>query len=125
MSFRTDLRDAAALVHYELSTEFGVTLTYSSKGGSAVTVYGSPTGLDGKTLDLFNLQNAESRVSFNIARQTNFPPTYGIQMGDAIVWAQDEVTSVTYRVEMGSNPDGIGAVYDVQAVNLHVQKAGG
>lgn len=125
MSFRTDLRDAAALVHYELSTELGVTLTYTAKGGSPVTIYGIPTGVDGTTVDLFNLQNSESRVTFNIAKQTSFPPTYGIQEGDSMTWAQDESTSVTYCVLNGYNPDGIGAVYDVVAVNLHVQKAGG
>lgn len=130
-SFRTDIRDAAAQMHYELSSpeELGVSLTYSSKGGTDNVIYGIPSDVNGNTVDLLSLQVAESRVTFSIAKQTgstaDWPPAAGIQMGDKISWAYDGTTAIPFQVELAANPDGLGAVYEIQAVNLVAQKAGG
>jgi len=124
-AIRTEIRDASALAHYELSVELGEQMTYVSKGGTGFTVYGIPQDEDGNTISLLGLQMNEATIVFSIARQLStaqFPPDVGICEGDSIT-VGTRVFQVTEDTAV--NKDGVGAIWEVTATQIVAQKAGG
>lgn len=123
MSFRTDIRDAAASIHASLSQDvLGEVMTYSKRGAAPVTVYGIPEGeskqLSGSVEGNSKLDQEETEKSFKIARQSTFPPTGGVSITDVIAWNGTNWDVV--KADIGS----LGAVWKLQCVRQKMRRIG-
>lgn len=100
-------------------------LLFSNSGEAPVTLSGDPgthAGNRGKVLDLdADLKDRE----FEIAKQTNFPPTNGIREG-AQIWFPATVTDYYWEVQSWNGEDmasdDVAAVYKVQARRTQVRR---
>jgi hypothetical protein len=82
---RTELRDAAADVAYEIAIELGVSMDFAGKGGT-VTVQGFVDHGTSDQLGVFGGTTDTHQIVFRIPRQTGFPPT-SFWPNDKIIYA--------------------------------------
>ena len=121
MSFQTDLRDAIADGVKAAHDAFGETASYTNRDQVAVTGLSIRAGRE--TSEFKKYQGLEVEVvgrQFEIARQTSFPPSNGIQVGDAITF-----DSKVYRVDAWEDmTGGIEAAFRIQTSRTVPKKAG-
>lgn len=115
MSFNTVLRDGVANGFKQFYRAMGKTISYTHRTDSAVTLYADSRPGDVITGDVLGADTRQTKRTFFIPRQTNFPPTNGIQIGDAIV-----ENSVRYLVERATD-DGDNLTPQFEVVTVRDQ----
>lgn len=108
MSFSTDLRDACADAAKQILTTLGETVTYSHRGAATVSVKCAVGDLAKSIAVEMGIDVENTEAVFTIPKQTSFPPTNGISVGDEIVF-----NSITYDVVDFKN-DSPGAIFSLQ-----------
>ena len=111
MSFRTDLRDGAAAAELGKLQAFGVQVSYTHEGATAITLWALPKRSDElEAAELGRMQTFEQQREWVIPRQTSsegtaFPPANGPKPRDIITHQ-----SVDYYAETVKS-DSLEAVY--------------
>lgn len=88
-----EIRDASAAAALEIATAFGLTASFENPGAAGVSVYVLPANAGLVTSEHDGPTDA-AEIALAIPRQTNFPPSAGIQTGAVLVYG-----SVDYGVE--------------------------
>lgn len=118
MSLETNIRDLYAAAHKEMCQFLrgsGV-ITYSHRGGGAVTLTAN-FGPDSKQLaEELGCDVEDTAKTFYIPRQTNFPPTNGVSISDEIVWNSKTWDVVRYTV------DSVGAHFVIDCVYTQARR---
>lgn len=101
-------------------------IKYTPRGQSEVTLSAEP-GQENRELAAVLGEVDEERTArtFTIPKQTNFPHSQGIAIDEQIVYPASETTYV-YLIKRwkahGEGTDGIGAVYEVEAVRTKARR---
>jgi hypothetical protein len=100
---REQIRDAVAFAALQVATQVGVSLTFTTRSGAAVTVYGVPEA-SVSSEGLFSGQTTDSHKNrFTIPKQTGFDPAAVDYLGATITWG-----AIVWPVT-GANVDSVGA----------------
>ena len=108
MSFSTDLRDACATAAYQILTVLGESVTYSHRGAATINLKAAVGDLAKEMAGDLGMDVEDTEAVFTIPKQTSFPPTNGISIGDEIVW-----NSITWDVE-DFKSDSPGAIFGLK-----------
>lgn len=121
MSFRTDMATGVASMHVSTSKAFGIQIAYLARQDVIPDLWCLPkSGGDATVTVTVAGRIIEERRVFEIAAQTNFPPTQGLTVDDVIT---DE-NGINYRVETWNNSDDIGAVYTFNGLYQKAKQIG-
>jgi hypothetical protein len=119
MSMRTDIRDAAAQTALAVCMTFGDTITYSDRGGAAVTLYAAPDDESVADVNILGLEADQTTRRFTVPKQANFPPTNGIRTGAEIKYPT--TAAYSYFV-VSAEADTLGAAYTVTTTRKHATR---
>ena len=118
-TFLQDFQTQAASAFTSILKELGEQLTYSNKSNAPVTLWGSPNEQSRALATVAHTSAEETTITFDIPRQTNFPPTNGPAIGDLIVYQ-----TFSFWVQSW-DADTIGAVYAVKCKRQQAARVGG
>jgi hypothetical protein len=121
MSFRTDLRDLMAASAKAAQDVLGDTVSYTNRAASAVTGLTAHPGPESRELaEAMGLRIEQTAREFEIPRQTSFPPSDGINIGDKVTF-----DSKDYRVERWEDiSEGYEALFKLSCSRMVASKAG-
>ena len=119
---KQDFQTMGADIALALAQEFGESMTYSNRGGVAVTVYGFPESETKELLDAVGgnskLDQEDTTATFQIPYQTGFPPATGVSVTDVIAWDGRNWDVVTPKV------DSAKAMWVLQCVRQKMRRIG-
>jgi len=132
---RTEIRDALAAAALATAKALGVQIQYDHRDADdPLTLWAIPTAESQELAAELGLSAERTARSFNIPRQTDWPPDDNPAVGDGVIYAD-----ATYRVRRwqddslaivgsaGFNPMGmesLGAVYKVSCERTRVVRIG-
>jgi len=121
MSARTDFRDQFAAVAKIAQDVLGDTISYTNRGGSAATGITAHPGPESRELaEMMGLRAEMTAREFEVPRQTSFPPSDGINIGDGVTF-----DSKVYRVERWEDiSGGYEALFKLQCSRTVASKVG-